>query len=210
MSKQKKSRQYYPQSTTKKSKFDIFNGNVNNPGEFVFIYTLIGVMCIATLIIFAVCSAPKSGENLQYADVQFTRYEIVDEHLHLYIDGSDKYYSVPAYRETLTEPETFLRLCESHAVLHVGYVDYPKADEPHFGLESIKDTNGTIYLTMEAIHEYRWGDAPAFYAIFGGITMIWFIIVIISVYIGRHPEQFSRRTIKLFFKDGAIRRYKNK
>ena len=47
MSKKKKSRHYDPQSTTKKSKFDIFNGNVNNPGEFIIIYSLIGVMCIA-------------------------------------------------------------------------------------------------------------------------------------------------------------------
>ena len=210
MSKKKNARHYYRGSTTKKSKFDIFNGNVNNPGEFVFIYSLIGVMCIATLIFFAICSAPKSGEDLQYANVQFTRYEIVDEHLHLFINGSDEYYSVPAYQETLTEPEAFLRLCESHAVLHIGYAGYPNADKPHLGLESIMDMNGTVYLTMESIHEYRWGEAPAFYAVFGGITGIWFIIVIISVYIGRHPEQFSRRTIKLFFKDGAIRRYKNR
>lgn len=210
MSKKKKSRHYYPQSTTKKSKFDIFNGNVNNPGEFVFIYSLIGVMCIATLIFFAVCSAPRSHDDLQYTNLQFSRYEIHDEHLYLYIDGSDKYYSIPAYQETITNPEEFLSLCEDNATLHVGYVDYPKADNPHFGLESIQDMNGTVYLTMEAIHEYRWGEAPAFYAVFGGITVMWFIVVIISVYIGRHPEQFSRRTIKLFFKDGAIRRYKNR
>lgn len=210
MSKKKKSRHYYPQSTAKKSKFDIFNGNVNNPGEFVFIYSLIGAMCIATLIFFAVCSAPKSPDDLQYMNLQFSRYEIRDEHLHLYIGGSDKYYSVPAYQETITNPEEFLRLCEGNATLHVGYVDYPKADTPHFGLESIRDMDGTVYLTMEAIHEYRCGDAPAFYALFGGITVIWFIFVIISVYIGRHPEQFSRRTIKLFFKDGVIGRYKNR
>ena len=206
MSKKKKSRHNHSQSTTRKSKFDIFNGNVHNPGEFVFIYSLIGIMCIATLIIFAVCSAPKSREDLQYTNVQFTRYEISDKHLHLYIDESDKCCFVPSYQETLTNSEAFLRLCDSRTVLHVGYVDYPKADKPHFGLESIQDMNGTVYLTMEAVHEYRWGDAPAFYVIFGGITIIWFIIVILSVYIGRHPEQFCRRTIKLFFRDGVIRR----
>ena len=210
MSKKKKSRDYHPRSAAKKSRSDIFNGNVNAPGELIFIYSLIGVMCIATLVFFAVCSAPRSYDDLQYTDLRFSRYEIHEEHLYLYIDGSDKHYSVPAYRETMTAPEKLLRLCENDAVLHVGYVDYPKADSPHFGLESIEDMNGTVYLTPEAIHEYRWHDAPAFYALFGGFTIIWFIFVIISVYVGRHPERFSRRTIRLFFKDGVVRRYKNR
>lgn len=205
----KKKRTKYTYSH-KKSRFDVFNGNVNNPGEFVFIYALIGIMCVATMIAFAVFSAPKSYEDLQYTNLQFTRYEIQDEHLHLYTDESDSYYSVLAYQETLTNPEDFLRLCTDSNVFYVGYVDYPKADVPHFGLESIQDQSGTTYLTMEAIHEYRWGDAPAFYAIFGGITVLWFLIVIMSIYIGRHPERFSRRTIKLFFKDGAIRQYKSR
>lgn len=209
VSVKKKSRQTYSHPTAKKNKFDIFNGNVRNPGEFIFTYSLIGSMCIAMLISFAICSAPKSYEDLDYSTIRFARYEIRDELLLLYIDESDKYYSIPAYQETITNPEDFLLLCKSGAVFHAGYVDYPKADEPHFGLESIQDTNGTIYLTMEAIHEYRWGNAPAFYAIFGGITIMWFFFVIMSVYIGRHPERFSHRTIKLFFKDGYIRRCKS-
>lgn len=206
MSKKKKSKHAY---SRKKSRLDIFNGNVNNPGEFVFIYALIGIICIATLIAVAVSSAPKSYENLQYTNLQFTRYEIQDEHLHLYTDESDTYYSVPAYQETLTYPEDFLRSITDGNVFCVGYVDFPNADVLHFGLESIQDQGGTVYLTMEAIHEYKWGDVPAFYAIFGGVTALWFLIVIMSICIGRHPERFSRRTIKLFFKDGAIRRYKS-
>lgn len=203
----KKSRHQYSQSSARKSRFDIFNGNVHNPGEFVFIYSLIGIMCIATLIFFAVCSAPKSYDDLQYTDVQFTRYVIRDEHLLLYTDVSENYYSVPAYQETLSDPEGFLRMCDSHAVLHVGYVDYPKADTPHRGLESIQDMKGTVYLTMEAVHAYRWGEAPFFYAFFGGLTVVLFIIFAFSIYVGRHPYRFSRRIIRLFFKPGVIRRY---
>ena len=207
MSKKKKSKYAY---SRKHSKFDIFNGNVNNSGEFVFIFALIGIMCVATIIVFAVVSAPKSFEDLQYTNLQFARYEIHDEHLHLYTYESNTYYSVPAYQETLTDPEDFLQLCTDGSVFYVGYVNYPKAAVPHFGLESIQDQSGAVFLTMEAIHEYRWGDAPAFYAIFGGVTALWFLIVIMSICIGRHPERFSRRTIKLFFKDGVIRRYKSR
>ena len=193
-----------------KNKSDIFNGNVNAPGEFIFIYALISIMCIAVLIFFAVSSAPKDPDGLQYDDVRFSRYEIEDDHLHLYIDGKDQYYSVPAYQETLTDAEGFLRLSMDDTVFRIGYVSYPKADPPHKGLESITDANGTVYLTAEAVHAYRWGDAPAFYAFFGGITIVWLVFVLLSIYIARHPERFSRRTIRLFFKDGVIRRYHSK
>ena len=172
VSGKKKRRHSHPKSAAKRSKFDIFNGNVRNPGEFVFIYLLIGILCIAMLIAFSIWSAPKSYEDLQYANIQFTRYEIEDERLHLYEDGNDKYYNIPAYEETVTDPEGLLRLCEDHAVLYVGYEDYPEADVPHFGLESIRDMNGTVYLTMEAIHEFRWGEAPGFYVVFGGMQAI--------------------------------------
>jgi len=210
VSRKKKRRHNRPKSAAKKSKFDIFNGNVSNPGEFVFIYLLIGILCVAMLIAFSIWSAPKSYEDLQYANIQFTRYEIEDECLHLYEEGNDKYYNIPAYEETVTDPEGLLRLCENHAVLYVGYEDYPEADVPHFGLESIRDMNGTVYLTMEAIHEFRWGEAPGFYVAFGGITVIWFLFCLISIYIGRHPEQFSRRTIRLFFQDRYVRRCKKR
>ena len=203
MSRKKRTNHSY---SYKKSRFDVFRGNVHNPGEFVFIFSLIGIMCLGTMIVFAVFSAPRSYEDLTYTNLRFARYEVHDEHLHLYTGESDTYYSVPAYRETLTDPDDFLQLCTDSNVFYVGYVDYPKADVPHFGLESIQGQGGTVYLTMEAIHEYRWGDAPAAYAILGGFTALWLATVIMSIYIGRHPERFSRRTIKLFFKDGVIRR----
>ena len=206
----KKNRHSKANSRKQKNKSDIFNGNVNAPGEFIFIYALISIMCIATLIFFAVSSAPKDPDALQYDDVRFSRYEIEDASLHLYVEGKDQYYSVPGYQETLTNAEGFLRLSTDDAVFRIGYVSYPKADPPHMGLESITDANGTVYLTTEAVHAYRWADAPAFYAFFGGITIVWLVFVLLSIYIARHPERFSRRTIRLFFKDGVIRRYHSK
>lgn len=204
----KKSKHMHSPAAAPKPWFDVFNGNVANPGEFIFIYALIGIMCIATLIFFAVSSSPKSEDDLQHANVTFVRYEKHEENLCLYTKGSEKYYSIPGYHETMTNLERFLSLCEDNSIFYVGYTDYPRADTPHFALESITDMEGSIYLTVDAVHAYRNHDAPAFYAIFGGMTIIWFMVVVISVYIGRHPENFSRRTIRLFFNDGYVRRCK--
>ncbi len=112
------------------NKFDIFNGNIKNPGELIFLYALIGILCIATLVFFALNSDVKSPADLQYASVEFARYEIDDDNLLLYANGCDQFYSIPGYRETLTDWEVFLSLCRDHTVFHVGYTDYPLADQP--------------------------------------------------------------------------------
>lgn len=189
-----------------RSRRDIFNGNVSNPGEFLFIYSLIGAMCVVVLILFVVSSAPKSPENLQYAQISFDRYEIDGEQLLLYSGSSERHYEIPAYAQLLSDPEAFLRLCDGGASFRVGFEDYNKADVPHFGLESITGSDGTVYLTMEAVREYHWQDAWAFYLLFGGITLLWFLFVGLSIYVGRNPQKFSPRFIRLFFKDGYVRR----
>lgn len=189
-----------------RSKWDIFNGNVSNPGEFLFIYSLIGAMCAAVIILFVIQSAPKSPEDLLHAQVCFDRYEMDGEQLLLYSDSSEKYYVIPAYTQLLSAPEAFLRLCDGGASFRVGYEDYVKADTPYFGLESITGSDGTVYLTMEAVREYRLQDAWAFYLLFGGITLLWFLIVGLSIYVGRNPQKFSPRFIRLFFNDGYVRR----
>lgn len=191
---------------SRKSRWDVFNGNVSNPGEFLFIYSLIGAMCVAVIILFVIQSAPKSPEDFLYAQVCFNRYEIDGEQLRLYSGSSEKYYEIPAYTQLLSAPEAFLRLCDEGASFQVGYEDYAKADTPYFGLESITGSDGTVYLTMEAVREYRWKDAWAFYLLFGGITLLWFLVVGLSIYAGRHPQKFSPRFIRLFFKDGYVRR----
>lgn len=191
---------------SRRSKWDVFNGNVSNPGEFLFIYSLIGAMCVAIIILFVIQSAPKSPEDLLYAQVCFDRYEIDGEQLQLYSGNSEKYYEIPAYTQLLSDPEAFLRLCDGGASFRVGYEDYVKADVPYFGLESITGSDGTVYLTMEAVREYRWQDAQAFYLLFGGITLLWFLFVGLSIYVGRNPQKFSPRFIRLFFKNGYVRR----
>lgn len=195
---------------TATAKADIFNGNVEQPGELIFVYVLIGLLCIGTMAVFAIASAPRNADDLEYATLAFERYEIQDNKLLLYTSDDSTYYSVPAYEELLSDVNDFLNLCNSGEAFDVGYVIYDDAKAPHYGLESIARIDGTIYLSMEVVHNYRWGEAWAFYLIFGGLTVIWFAFVAISIYVGRNPEKFSRRFIRLFFKDGYVRQSKIK
>ena len=189
---------------TVKPKADIFNGNVERAGEFIFIYLLIGVFFIGILVYFAIASAPKTAEDLEYKSLSFERYEIQDENLLLYENGNLKSYGIPAYKELLSDADEFLELCENKTSFDIGFIIFSGKDDPYYELESIIGNDGKIYLTMEDIHEYHWGDAWRFYLIFGGMTVVWFVFTALSIYVGRHPEKFSRRFIRLFFKDGYV------
>ena len=188
-----------------KSKCDIFNGNVNNPGEFIFVYALVFVLCAGMIIFIAINSATENPGGLYVSSLAFSRCEIHEENLRLYVDNESMYYGIPAYEKVLSDADKFILLCESGMSFDVGYAIYDKADTPHYGIESIIGKDGAIYLSTKAIHDYQRSVVRTLYLIFGGFELIWLFYIFMSIYIGRHPQKFSRRFIRLFFKDGYIK-----
>lgn len=186
-------------------KGDVFKGNVENPGEFLFIYILMSAIVVGVIILFAVSSRPHTEADLEYISLNFERYEFHDEHLYLFDEENPVYYGIPAYAETLTDAKEFLSLCEKGQTFKIGYISYEDTDEPHYSIESVIGENGAIYLTVMDVHEYRWADAGKFYLFSGSFAVVWFAIMFFSIYVGRHPEKFSEKFIGLFFKSGYVR-----
>lgn len=191
-------------------KKDLFNGNIEQPGVFIICYVLVGLLCIGAILFVAIDFAPRGADDLEYASLAFERYEIEDNSLLLYAQNDRMYYWIPAYDELLLDAEKFFALCDSGAAFEIGYILYDHADVPYYGVESVTGEDGTIYLTMEAVYNYHSGNVWAFYLIFGGLGFVWFAYVAASVYVGRHPEKFSRRVIHMFFRDDYIRKTDNK
>lgn len=187
-----------------KAKTDIFKGNVNNPGEFIFVFALITAFLLGFFVLIAVTSLPASAEDLQYETLSFARYEIRDDtFLDLYSGKDSTPYTVPA--DILTDADEFIAACDAGETFEVCYVVYNDTDTPRKTLEYITDSDGTVYLTRNAVHEYNKRAARAFYWFGGGIMLIWLVFVGLSIYVGRNPQKFSRRIIRLFFKDGYVR-----
>lgn len=193
-------------------KTDIFNGNIKQPGGFIFVYALVALLLIGVMVYFMIASVPLDAEDLSYESVAFERYEIRDENLLLFTGDDSKYYSVTAYEALLNEANKFAELCDSEEAFDVGYIVYNDGNASRCELQSITGADGTIWLSMEAVHDYHWGDVRKIYLIFGGLIVFWLAIAAVSIYVGRNPEKFSPRFIRLFFKDGYVRRsaYNNK
>ena len=191
--------------TAKRKWYDVFDGHVSSPGEFLLIYVMIGAISIGAMIMLVVASTPKAIEDLTYKTLSFERYEVQDKNLRLYAE-TEPYYIIPAYGELMTNPEVFTSAVANGATFVVGCEYYDEADTPHYGIESIVGTDGIVYLSMDDVHEYRWGEARIAIGVFGFLAVFWIAYVALSIYVGRHPNKFSRKTIRLFFRDGYCHR----
>lgn len=187
-----------------KARTDIFKGNVNNPGEFIFVFALITAFLLGFFVLIAVTSRPAKAEDLQYETLSFARHEIRDDtYLDLFSGNDSTPYTVPA--GILTDADEFIAACDTGKTFDVCYVVYDDTDAPRKTLESITSSDSAVYLTREAVHEYNKRAARAFYWFGGGMMLIWLVFMGLTIYVGRNPQKFSRRVIRLFFKDGYVR-----
>ena len=62
----------------------------------------------------------------------------------------------------------------------------------------------TALLTFEdsqRLHQYEYWLLIPFMGLF---TLLWAVFVVFSIRVGRHPERYSKRVIRLFFKEGYV------
>ncbi len=190
---------------TKKPKSDIFNGNVDCPGEFLFIYILFGVILIGA-IVFSIIMA-NIPQNIKISVLSFSSYKIVDDDMQLYTENNSLYFNINEYKELLKNPDNFIDKCKQGTKFEVTYTE---RDSNCFNVKNIIDSDGNIFLSAADVNKHN--KKNAFFVIIFLLIMfiIWLIIVISSIYIGRYPEKFSKRVIRLFFKDRYVHTYKNK
>jgi hypothetical protein len=183
----------------------IFNGNVEEPGGFIIVYSLITVLCLGMTIFCLISAARSDNVEVLHQSLVFSRYEIQEKSLYVYVDAAPLRYQIPSYKKLLNNAERFLTKCDAEETFYVGYSDKSEARTPRYEVYSIVGEDGTVYLTAEAVLEdinfnligISWACGILFIlngALFAG-----------TVYVGRHPERFSPRVIRLFFKPGYIK-----
>ncbi|MGB7594733.1 MAG: hypothetical protein WBL80_04155 [Erysipelotrichaceae bacterium] len=96
-----------------------------------------------------------------------------------------------------------MKECDGKTVFDVYAMKY-NADEgiPYYQVMSLKDQKGTVFLTLENANAQSKSDEWMIYLFVGGVFLLWTMYVAGSIYVGRNPEKFSKKTIRLFFKEG--------
>lgn len=188
-----------------KNRFDIFNGNVRNPGEFVFIFALIAflILAIAVFIVWHVFFFKSTVDNTVAQNVTFISCEVKDDEI-VMISSDNALYKIVNFGDDLDIDE-LSSVCDGSTPLTAYSKEItPKNGDDYYSLKAIcKDDSYLISLE----DSNRWHREQNWKAIFIpiGFAVYWGIIVGCSVIVGRNPKKFGRKVVRLFFKDGYVK-----
>jgi hypothetical protein len=184
-----------------KKDFDLFNGNIENSGEFIAVYIMLLAFIVFIFGFIIYTSIPPKAEDLSYATVQVERYEVEDTTLWLYTGEEELPFDIWDYETTLTDAAAFLQLCDSGEDITLGYLSYSEHHKVHYA----EDAGGRVHLTMEAAQVAELKNTKEVSLLMGGMSLILLLFIAASIYVGRHPERFSPKIVGIFFKKEYVR-----
>ena len=126
-----------------------------------------------------------------------------DDKTDLVLSAGGTEIEIWGYEHTLSDAEAFVHECEVGEVFTIGYRNVTNDDGEitGFSVEYIQDSSGQIWITPEDARNHRFREVLL---IFGILELVWLAFCGLSIYIGRNPHKFSKKTIRLFFKDGYV------
>ena len=187
-----------------KAKHDIFNGNVQDAGGFLFAYILVGVIVVGFLI-FAVYFAytPSTPNNTIEQTTSFVSCEKTEEEITL--TSSDNQVFKIRFIDEQFKAKDIQTLCDGKTVVTTYSTEVtPKYEESYFSLKAVKYKDDYI-LSFDETNRLHRQEHTLLVIIVVVMCLAWGTIVAFSIIIGRNPKRFSKRVIRLFFKDGYIK-----
>ena len=188
-----------------KAKHDIFNGNVNDVGGFLFAYIMIGVIAVG-LLIFSVYYAyftPSTVSNTIEQSISFVSCDANDEEIVL-ISADKQRYVIRFINEQFTSKD-IQGICDGETVVTTYSTEVTPDDaEAYYSVKAIEH-NGTFLLSFEETNKLHRQEYTMLVVFAAGLCLVWGAIVVCSIIVGRNPRKFSKRFVRLFFKDGYIK-----
>lgn len=186
-----------------KPKHDIFNGNVNDATGFLIAYGIMAVFTVAFLI-FAICTVylPKTESNTTEQKVVFVSCEEVGEDVVL-TTADNKIFKIQ-YVDEQFNGEKIEEICNGDAAV-ITYSEEvtPKDGDDYFALDAIKYDNNYILTFGETHRLYKQEKFPVIILAIVFVLAV-FGLIIGTIIVGRNPQRYSKRVVRMFFKDGYI------
>ena len=189
----------------RKNKHDIFNGNVEDVFGFMFVYIMISVVIVA-FAIFLICYiyfTPSTVDNTVEHQVSFISF--IDNNDEIVLTSSDnKLYKIRFIGDGFNS-DKIRSICDGKKVLTTYSKEVTPDDEDDFySIKAILD--GDTYL-LSFDETNRWHQEEYWPLIFFPVifAIAWGGFVAGSIMVGRNPKKYSKKVVKMFFKDGYIK-----
>ena len=185
-------------------KNDIFKGNVTDTTSIIFAYIL-GTVCIIGFFIFIVFEiyVPKTENNTIEQKVSFV--SCTTERDALVLLSSDSQVYKIQYIDDQFDRQAIKRICLPGTWVTAYSLECkPKYEDKFYSVQAIK-YNDKFILGFEETNrlDLQENQVLIFFPIF--FFLLWILFIIFSIKIGRNPEKYSKRVIRMFFKEGSIK-----
>ena len=184
---------------------DIFNGNIECPGEFIFVFVLVAVVIIGVTIM-GCCTTFHTVSNTTKQPAVFQSFRIEDNTLILQ-DSDGEIYKISHADQLQTEKIT--SVCDGKTEVIVYGKQY-KLDEgiTNYSVKAIAHRD--IYLlSFRETNRLEYLEALPILLILLALNLIWGIFVACAIIVGRNPTKYSPQIVKIFFKPEYVKNYQD-
>ncbi len=188
----------------KKAKYDLFDGNVVNAEQKLAMYILIGLMLIGAVVFTVVYTffLPKTADNTIKQTVCFVSCEVKKDEIVL--TSTDRQTYAIRFIDKQFDAKKFAALCDGETPVTTYSVKVnPDDKEDYYAVMAI-EYSGTYLLTFEESNRLHTQEYWPLIAFAAGLCLLWVAYIAGAVKVGRNPQRFSKRLVKLFFEEGEI------
>lgn len=188
-----------------------FRKNVNHPGEFIFVYCTILLITVGVLasLVFMYFNTTEESE-LEYMTVTIRNVEKYHRYrqsgLRAVTNDTDVLLALPFSERLLKDdPALIERLTAGGERYRIGYEIKGTDENIYYSIDVIIAEDGEELLSFERTERYKKENILQIIVLFSGLGILNALWFLLTVRIGRHPEKYSRRVKRMFFRDGYIR-----
>ncbi len=185
---------------------DPFNGHVEDGAGLIAVYVILGLLLLGLLgwVVADVYFMPPTPENTERQEVVFqsgTRNLVLKT---APAEGEEITVYKIRFADDTVNTEAILAVCDGKTPVTV-YVDKvtPKNEDPYYAVKALSagDTALLTFADSQRLHQNEYWPLILFV---GALTALWGVYVFFSLRVGRNPDRYSKKVIRLFFKDGYV------
>ncbi len=188
----------------KRSKLDLFNGNIYDAESFLLVYVILGILVIVCLI-FALyfTFTTYSPENTVKQQVLFSSF--ADEGDEIVLTSKDEEIYKIRFFDDAFDASAIEQICNGKTTTTV-YVEKisPDDEEPYFFVYAIARHNNYL-LSFDQTNAWHRKEYAPLIPISVALLLLFASAIVGSVIVGRNPKKYKKWVVRLFFKDSSVK-----
>jgi len=188
----------------KRSKLDLFNGNIYDAESLLLVYVILGVLAIVFLAV-SVCVYCNTYSPKNTVEQQVVFSSFADEGDEIILTSKDgEIYKIRFFDDAF-DASAIEQICNGKTTMTV-YVEEisPDDEEPYFFVYAIARHNNYL-LSFDQTNAWHRQEYAPLIPISVAFLLLFASTIVGSVVVGRNPRKYKKWVVRLFFKDSHVK-----